>query len=133
MKSKSISGKSTEDISVALQKSMSDNFKPALAFVFISIRQDIDAIRATLDQHDIKIFGASSAGEFIDGEIGKESIAILLLDLDPSGFILLLEDYSDQDPVALAGAMAAKAVEKFKKPSFIISGSVYVKPEWSVS
>ncbi len=126
MKAKSIKGKSTEEIKSALQQSMADGFKPILAFVFISIKQDIDAVRTLLDQQSIQIFGATTGGEFIDEEIGAGTIAILLVDLDPSNFMILLEDYSDKDPESVAKKMAGKAREQFENPSFIISNSFEV-------
>jgi len=123
MKAKSIKGNSPEEIKTALTESMADGFKPTLAFVFISIKNDIDAVRMLLDHQGIQIFGATTGGEFIDGEIGAGTIAILLVDLDPSNFMILLGDYHDKDPESVANEMAGKAREQFKNPSFIISNS----------
>jgi hypothetical protein len=47
MKAKSIKGKSTEEIKAALAQSMADDYKPSIAFVFISIKQDRNALPAT--------------------------------------------------------------------------------------
>lgn len=127
MVAKSIKGKSAEEIKIALAKSMTDGYKPTLAFAFISIKQDIDTIRTLLDQHEIQIFGATTGGEFIDGEIGAGTIAILLVDLDPSNFQVLLEDYSDKDPETVMQGMAAKAKDQFKNPAFILSCSGDIK------
>jgi hypothetical protein len=123
MMAKSIKGKSTEEIKSELAQSMADGFKPRLAFAFISISQDIDALRTLLDQEAIQIFGATTGGEFIDGEIGAGTITILLIDMDPSHFMILLEDYHDKYPESVAKEMAVKAKEQFKNPSFIISNS----------
>ena len=129
MKANSIKGISPEEIKTALEQSMASDFKPTLAFVFISIKQDIDAVRHLLDEKGIQIFGATTGGEFIDGDIGAGTIAILLLDMDPSHFMVLLEDYRDKDPEALAQTMARKAKEQFKNPSFILSLSIDVTHE----
>ena len=123
MKAKSIKGNSTAEIKTALQQSINDGFKPTLAFVFISIKQDVDAVCTLLAQEGIQIFGATTGGEFIDGDIGAGTIAILLVDMDPSHFIILLGDYHDKHPESVAREMALKAKEQFKKPSFIISNS----------
>ena len=123
MNAKSIKGKSTEEIKTALQQSLSDGFKPTLAFVFISINQDIDAVSTLLDQQGIQIFGATTGGEFIDEEIGAGTIAILMLDMDPSHFMILLGDYHDKDPESVAKELALKAKEQFRNPTFIISNS----------
>jgi len=124
MKAKSIKGKSTEEIKTALLQSMADGFEPTLAVVFISIKQDIEAVSNLLDQHGIRIFGATTGGEFIDGNIGTGTIAILLADMNTSNFVVMLEDYSDQDPQIQAQTMARKAKEQFKNPSFILSVSI---------
>lgn len=76
MKAKSIKGNSPEEIKTALGQCMADGFKPTLAFVFISIKQDIETVSNLLDQHGIQIFGATSSGEFIDGDISNGGIAV---------------------------------------------------------
>ena len=90
MKAKSIKGKSPEEINIASQQSMADGFRPTLAVVFLSIKQDRDTICDILDKAGIDIFGATSAGEFVDGEIGEESTAILLMDMDKSQLQVLI-------------------------------------------
>ncbi|MBK7735847.1 MAG: hypothetical protein IPI36_11910 [Chitinophagaceae bacterium] len=72
MRAKSIKGKSTKEIQSALQESMYDGYKPTLAIVFLSVKQDREAISKLLDEKGIQIFGATTAGEFIDGEIERE-------------------------------------------------------------
>ena len=109
MKAKSIKGNSPSEIKTVLEQSMADGFQPTLAFVFISIKQDINAVSNLLDQQSIRIFGATTGGEFIDGDIGTGTIAILLLDMNPAHFMILLGDYSDKDPEALTKTMARKA------------------------
>ncbi len=131
MKAKSIKGNSTEEIETALAQCKSDGYIPSLAFVFISIKQDIEAVRLLLDQDGIQIFGATTSGEFIDGDIAAGTIAILLLDMNPSHFTILLEDYQGQDPEAVAKAMAKKAKAQFKNPSLLLSCSIDVANELS--
>jgi len=58
MKAKSIKGKSAEEIQSALQQSMSDDFKPTLAIVFVSVKQDRNSIQKIFSDADIAIFGA---------------------------------------------------------------------------
>ena len=84
MRAKSIKGKSTEEIQSSLQEAMSDSFRPTLAIVFLSVKQDREAISKLLNEKDIQIFGATTAGEFIDGEIESGSSAIRLLDMIPA-------------------------------------------------
>ena len=48
MKAKSIQGSTIEEISLAFQQSREDGFTPTLAIVFISIKQDREAVRDLL-------------------------------------------------------------------------------------
>ena len=96
MKAKSIKGKSTEEISAALDESMADGYRPTLAIVFISVKQDREAISKLLDENGIQIFGASTAGEFIDGEMEAGSIVMLLLDMNPAYFKIEFLETSEE-------------------------------------
>ncbi len=127
MKAKSIKGNSTEEIKTALLQSLADGYKPTLAFVFISIKQDRDAISTMLDEKGIQIFGATTGGEFIDGDIEAGSIAILLLDINTAYFKILIEDVHQKDPASVAKLMAETAVTQFKNPAFILSYGVHVE------
>ena len=51
MKAKSIHGNSPEEVRLALEQSVSDGFTPTLAIVFISIKQDREAVCAMLDRN----------------------------------------------------------------------------------
>ncbi|RIW18186.1 hypothetical protein D0X99_00345 [Algoriphagus lacus] len=129
MKAKSIKGTSPAEIKTGLDKCMQDGFKPTLAFVFMSIKQDIDSVRQVLMEHHIQIFGATTGGEFIDGDIGAGSIAILLVDMNPAHFRVLLQDYRDKDTQEVAREIATLAKKTFENPSIIISVSADVRGE----
>jgi hypothetical protein len=123
MKAKSIKGKSPEEIQVALHQSMSDDFKPTLAIVFVSVKQDRGAIQKIFNDADIAVFGATSNGEFINEETTQGGVAILLLDINKDYFQLYLEDYPNKNYSEIAGSIAKKAKEKFASPAFLIACS----------
>ena len=123
MKAKSIKGKSPEEIKSALETSIADGFKPTLAVVFLSISQDRKAICEILDKEGIDIFGATSTGEFIDEELGKDSIAILLLDMKREYFSVFIEEYPDKNFREITQSIAQKAMIKFSHPAFLIAAS----------
>lgn len=123
MKAKSIKGKSPEEIQLALQQSMSDDFKPALAVVFASVSQDRSAICKILDDAGIQIFGSTTNGEFIDENPDKLSIAILLLDMNPEYFFIAFTEFAERDYREAARNIAEKAKQKFQKPAFLLSFS----------
>jgi hypothetical protein len=121
MKARSIRVNSAEEIGKALAKGKDEGFHPTLAFVFISFKQDLNAVTSVLNQAGIAVFGATTSGEFIDGELGSGSIAILFLDVDPSCFQLLLEDYEGRDSSVVTEEMTRIAKARFERPAFLIS------------
>ncbi len=123
MKAKSIKGNSPEEIKTALSASLEDGFKPTLAIVFLSLSKDINAVSSVLDEKGITIYGATTQGEFIDEEIGKESIAILLLDINRDYFTVMLEEFPEKNYREVTQSMAKKAMEKFTTPAFLIAAS----------
>ncbi len=127
MKAKSIKGKSTEDIQWALDQIIADGFKPTLAIMFLSVKQDIEAVRALLDKRDIQIYGATTAGEFIDGDIEEGSIVILLIDMDPAYFKLAFIEIDPNNALEDAKKLGAIAKESFNNAALIVAtGGVFI-------
>jgi hypothetical protein len=123
MKAKSIKGNSPAEIQVSLALTMADGFKPTLAIVFLSMKQDRQAVVNLLDKEGIAVFGATTNGEFIDENFGKESIAILLLDINPAYFTILFSEYPKKNYREVAAEIARKSLSFFPHPSFLISAS----------
>ncbi len=121
MKAKTIKGNSPEEIQSALQESMADGFKPSLAIVFLSIKQDLDAVCTLLDKENIKIFGSTTSGEFISGEIGQGSIAIMLLDLNPAYFKVLFFEIGSNSAYEITKQLGMEGKKIFSNPAFIIA------------
>lgn len=124
MKAKSIKGRTPGEINATLTENMADGFKPTLALVFISVKQDIKSIISILDRENIQIFGATSSGEISDSDISHEAISILLMDMDPANFRILHEEYTGSDVVEVANAMTAQALTIFEKPAILLSNSI---------
>jgi hypothetical protein len=121
MKAKSIKAKSTEEIKAALEQSMADGFKPTLAIVFISIKQDRKEVLDVLQQCNIDIFGCTSCGEFIDGHQSEGGTVILLLDAKREHYTILIEDVKDGKVDEAASIIAKNAKKKFKNPTFLLT------------
>lgn len=131
MQAKSIKGKTPEEVQLALLQSKADGFKPTLAIVFISIKQDRKAVCEILNSHGIDIVGATSCGEFIDGYQGEGSIVILLLDLNHDYYTIFFEDFGERDVSAIAKQMTQRALKRFQHPAFILcSTAVSTKGEY---
>lgn len=123
MKAKSIKGKSAEEIKTALQESMADGYQPTLAIVFLSVKQDHNAICKLMDDAGIAVFGCTTNGEFIDEVTEKGSVAILLLDISKNYFQIYFEEYPEKNYREVTNRIAQKAKEKFATPAFLIAGS----------
>ncbi len=120
MKARSINGFTTGEVEANLNKSLSDGFKPGLAIVFISKSMDRKAVCKLLDDKDISIFGVTTNGEFIDENPGKESVAILLLDINPDFFRIFLEEYPNKNYREVSRNIAQKARNHFEFPAFLL-------------
>lgn len=121
MKAKSIKGNSVNEIKTAIEKATNDGFSPTLAIVFLSIKQDREAICHLLEKKDIAIFGATTAGEFIDGEIGEESTAIMLLDINPKHFKITHLETGEKQTRDIAADIGREGLETFNNPAFIVA------------
>ncbi|MDB4304064.1 hypothetical protein N9934_04675, partial [Desulfosarcina sp.] len=120
MLSKSIKGTSPEELTLALQQSMSSGFKPKLAIVFISIKQDRKAIVEILHQRNIDVIGATSSGEFINEHQSEGEFAILLLDIKRNDYSILFEDIGTRSLEQATSNIVHDAFSKFEKPAFIL-------------
>ena len=120
MIAKSIKGKTPEEIKVALVESLADGFKPTLAIVFLSFKQDLNKVSEILNQEGIQIFGSTSSGEFISSEIEEGSIAIMLLDINHQYFKLIFKESGDNSEFEIAQQLGEEGKKNFANPAFII-------------
>jgi hypothetical protein len=121
MKAKTIKGHSIQEIESAISNACIDSFKPTLAIVFLSIKQDWEAISNLLANKKIAFFGATTSGEFIDGEIEEGSIVIMLLDMNPEYFKLVFLETGEQTTQENAIQLGEIGKKIFKNPAFIIA------------
>ena len=121
MKAKSIIGKSTEEIKSALEQSMSDGFIPTLAIVFISVKQNREAICELLHKEGMQIFGSTTSGEFISSEISTGGIAIMLIDTNPAYFKVTFQETGSNTVFESAKQFGKEGMQAFDNPAFIIA------------
>ncbi|RPI68056.1 MAG: hypothetical protein EHM47_14970, partial [Ignavibacteriales bacterium] len=104
----------------ALQKSLADGFKPTLAVVFISIKQDRKSVCEILHNEGIDIFGATSGGEFSNENQTEGEAVIMLLELSRNHYFISFEDASGKDLADVSKQLARTALSRFKNPAFIL-------------
>ncbi|MBL7723951.1 MAG: FIST C-terminal domain-containing protein [Chitinophagaceae bacterium] len=135
MKAKTIKGKSTEEIRMALERSMTDaslpdrqRFKPTLAIVFLSAMNEIEPICSLLDKEGIAIFGATTFAEFTEQDAENTGIAVLLLDINPVYFKIILKDNKEGTGYEIGSQIGEAGKITFANPGFIISSANYRIP-----
>ena len=125
MKAKSIKGSSAEEIKSALEQSMFDGFKPTLALVFLSAMNEIEAICSLLDNEGIAIFGATTSAEFTEQDAENKGIAVLILDINPAYFKIVLKDNEEGAGYETGCHIGETGKMTFANPAFIISSANY--------
>ena len=121
MKAKSIKGKSTKEIQSALQQSMADDFKPTLAIVFLPKKNEVQSITEIFDKKGILVFGVSSFGQFIDKDHDSDSIAVMLLEINPEYFKIDFRETGNSTTKEIAKLIGESGKKTFNKPAFIIA------------
>ncbi len=134
MKAKTFTSASADQALKCIEESITADFKPTLALVFLSVKQNSKAICEALDKKGISIFGATTSGEFVDGHIGDGTIAIMLLAIDPSFFKITFQETDNSNTHDIANRIGEEGKKYFNKPAFIVaSGGITTDGEIIVS
>ena len=125
MKAKSIKGKTAAEIEVVIEKLLAGGYKPTLAIVFLSIPGEIPAITSLLSEKGIAIFGATTMAEFTEKGGETTGIAVLLLDINPAFFRIVLKNFGSDSGYETGRLIGETGVKSFSNPAFIISTANY--------
>src|SRR5450432_2937129 len=128
MKAKSIKGNSTAAIKTALEESLADGYQPTMAFVFLTELEGIDVVSAMMDAEGISIFGASTSEKFTEEGIEPDGIVVLLLDINPANFKIVLKDFKSASVYESACQVGSLGKSSFDHPAFIISAADFRTP-----
>ena len=119
-----------DELQAKLLQCKQDNFDPTLAIVFSSVNHELKNISTLFQDLNIDVVGCSTAGEIVDASLSEESIAALLLNLDPSNYQIKFEAYNDGNVYQSALNLGRFAVECFENPGLIImSGGLTIDAE----
>jgi len=125
MKAKSIKVRTAEEIKKALKQNMADGFKPTVALVFLSVMNEIEAVCSILDKESIPIFGATTFAEFTEQDAENVGIAVLLLDINPAYFKIILKGNEEGSGLEIGRHIGETGKKTFANPAFIISSANY--------
>lgn len=124
MKAKTISGNSPGALRATLETCMADGFRPTLAIAFVSVRQDRNAVCNLLHEKGIDVMGATSSGEFTDGQQSEGGAVVMLWDLAREKYALVYEAIEDRSLEEAAARLATAAQNAFDKPALILCSTL---------
>jgi hypothetical protein len=132
MKAKSIKGKTPSEIQKALEESISNAiqpdgqyFDPTLAIIMISKMEDAEQLRTIFGNRGIAIFGITSPQKFSEDGITEDNILVMLLDMKPDNFKIVLNDYQGSSAYEAGYKTGIYGKNAFANPGFIISPLVF--------
>ncbi|MCU0343443.1 MAG: FIST C-terminal domain-containing protein [Ignavibacterium sp.] len=121
MKAKSIKGTSPEEIKTALNESMVNGFNPTLAIIILSNDEDSGHLQSIFDAKGILIFGITSPQKFTEQGIESGDIVVMLMDMKPEYFRIVLNDYGESSAYEAGHQTGITGKNLFANPAFIIS------------
>jgi hypothetical protein len=125
MKAKSIKGKTAAEINATLETLLADDYHPTLAIVFLSALEEIAPVTSLLNAKNIAIFGATTFTEFTEQNAENTGIAVLLLDINPADFKIVLKDNEQGSGYEIGCHIGETGTKTFANPAFIISTANY--------
>ncbi len=124
MKSIIVHAYSIGDLTNKINKSITKEFQPTLAFIYTSPKYNIRKLIVELNGYPFMIFGSTTVGEiFADKQHGvnekEESIVCMLLDIDPTAISLRLLQIEDHRYYEIGKRVGAWAKEQYTNPAII--------------
>ena len=93
MIAKTIKKKTTVEIQQALGQCSEHHFSPTLAIIFLTNIENAEPLRSLFNKEGITIFGISTSQKFTEQGLEEDDIVVLLLDILPDNFQIVLSDY----------------------------------------
>jgi len=121
MKAKSIKRKTPSEIQKALDESKSDEFKPTLAIIIVSNMEDAEQLRSIFGAQGVAIYGITAPQKFTKEGITDGDIVVMLMDIKPDHFKIVLNDYQGSSPYEAGYKTGVAGKNAFTNPCFIIS------------
>ena len=126
MNAKTITGKDPKDIRSALEQLAGDGFLPTVGVIFVPSKFNFDGIVEVLNDRNIAIFGSNTPDKFTDQGMENEAATILLMDLNPAYFRIVIKSVPSGDyesGMNVAQDIARIGRKTFDQPAFILSVS----------
>ncbi len=103
------------------------DFKPTLAFAFVSVEFPLTRLMDIFEEQQITLFGSSTGGEILFetqiNYIREKSAVVVLTDISPDSFQLHFKKQGKLSSFELGQALGNKINASFRQPSAIIGAS----------
>jgi len=111
---------SLEQVETNIQEALRQGITPTLAIVFCSVVYPLEKIRILFNRHNIDLFGASSSGEIANCKAYEESIAVMLLNIDPKVYKLSVFDAQGITSYQVGQDVADWTTTAYEKPALMV-------------
>ncbi len=122
MKTIVLKSTSVNDVKQKIESTINSDFNPTLAIVFSSIEHDLIEL-CSFPENQIKIFGATTAGEIANDDVYKSSIVLMLLNIDEDYFKVLLKETIEGNAEEISKKASIYAKKRFKNPGILVMAS----------
>ncbi|SIO01536.1 FIST signal transduction protein [Algoriphagus halophilus] len=121
MKAKTINGRTPNEIQKELDECKSQGFIPTLAIIILTNKMDAEELRSIFGKQGVEIFGITSPEKFSEDGITEADILVMLLDIKPDHFKIVLNDYGGSTAYQAGYNAGTSGKNAFANPGFIIS------------
>lgn len=121
MKAKTINGRTPNEIQKELDECKSQGFIPTLAIIILTNKMDAEELRSIFGKQGVEIFGITSPQKFSEDGITEADILVMLLDIKPDHFKIVLNDYEGSTAYQAGYNAGTSGKNAFANPGFIIS------------
>lgn len=109
---------SSKNLEAHITNTIKTSFSPSLAIVFSTVTSNFEELSQLFGSYGIDFIGGSTAGEFVNGHVTKNSMAVMLLDIDKDSYRIHYQDYKETAQQA-GMAIANFGLSHFSHPAYI--------------
>lgn len=120
MKTLAFLAETPQQLEENILKAHADGLRPNIAFVFSSVTQPLETVRAIFANHKIAVFGCTTSGEFANTGSLEESISVMLFELPATAFKMQTFEGANKTSYQVGEEAAQWARSVFTSPALLI-------------
>ena len=120
MKTIAFAVETPKELEDKIQENISNGYIPTLAYVFCSVAQPLEQVRAPFARHHIAVFGCTSSGEITNSNFYEGGITVMLFDLPLEMFKIKLFEGARKSSYQLGQEVAAWVNGVYEFPALLI-------------